>query len=193
MVWSILLYKSFEKIFIWGWIWFESFCFTNPLRKASLEAEAGLKHLALQILWERLHLRPDLVWSIFLYKSLKKGFIWANVIGTRFCIGLTSLCSQTITSYGDQLLRILQMRQHFKFGLVQLRRTSSQMRHPVLHVRWTLCYWITPLTRTPYCVQAFKKSFIWGWIWFEASCFPDPSRKAPFEAEVGLKFVWAQT
>ena len=76
MVWSILLYKSFEKVFIWGWIWFESFCFTNPLRKASLEAEAGLKHLALQILWERLHLRLDLVWSFFLYKSLKKSFIW---------------------------------------------------------------------------------------------------------------------
>ena len=27
-----------------------------------------------------------------------------------------------------------------------------------------------------------------GWIWFEASCFPDPSRKASFEAEAGLKF-----
>ena len=32
LVWSILLYKSFEKVFIWGWIWFEACCFTNPLR-----------------------------------------------------------------------------------------------------------------------------------------------------------------
>ena len=72
LVWRILLYKSFEKVFIWGWIWFEAFCFTNPLRKVSFEAEAGLKHLALQILWERLHLRLDLVWSFFFYKSLNK-------------------------------------------------------------------------------------------------------------------------
>ena len=74
--WSILLNNSLKKVFIWGWIWFEAFCFTNPLRKASFEAEAGLKHLALQILWERLHLSLDLVWSFFLYKSLKKSFIW---------------------------------------------------------------------------------------------------------------------
>ena len=73
---SILLYKSFKKIFIWGWIWFEASCFTHPLRKSSFEAGFGLKHIALHILQEKLHLRLDLVWSFFLYKSFKKVFIW---------------------------------------------------------------------------------------------------------------------
>ena len=102
LVWSILLYKSFKKGFIWSWSWFEASCFTDPLRKVSFEAESGLKLFPLQILKERLHLRRELVWSIFLHKSLKKGFIW-------------------------------------------------------------------------------------GWSWFEASCFTNPLRKSSFEAGSGLK------
>ena len=76
MVWIILLYKSFKKGFTWSWSWFEASCFTDPLRKASFEAGSGLELLPLQILGEKLHLRLELVWSHFLYKSLKKGFIW---------------------------------------------------------------------------------------------------------------------
>ena len=48
----------------------------DPSRKASLEAGAGLKHLPLHALWEKLHLKLELVWSILFYKSLKKAFIW---------------------------------------------------------------------------------------------------------------------
>ena len=72
------LYKSLKKRFIWGWSWFEAFSFTNSQRKASFEAWADLKHLALQILQENLHLRLDLVWIILLYRSfrsLRKRFI----------------------------------------------------------------------------------------------------------------------
>ena len=29
---SILLYRSFKKVFIWSWIWFEVYCFTDPLK-----------------------------------------------------------------------------------------------------------------------------------------------------------------
>ena len=36
-------------------------CFTDPLRKASFKAEAGLKLFPLQILKETLHLRLELV------------------------------------------------------------------------------------------------------------------------------------
>ena len=101
LVWSILLYRSFEKGFIWGWSWFEASCFTAPLRNQSLKAGAGLKHLPLHALWEKLHLRLELVWSILLYRS-------------------------------------------------------------------------------------FKKSFIWGWSWFESFSFVNPSRNSSFEAEAGL-------
>ena len=76
LVWSIFLHRSFKKGVIWGWIWFEASCYTDPLRKASFDADAGLKHLASQILQERLHLRMDLVWSFFLYRSLKKRCTW---------------------------------------------------------------------------------------------------------------------
>ena len=101
-VWSVLLYKSFKKGFIWSWSWFEASCFTDTLRKASFEAGSGLKLFLLQIIKEKLHLRLELVWSIFLYKSL-------------------------------------------------------------------------------------KKDFIWGWSWFETSCFTNPLRKSSFEAGSGLK------
>ena len=76
LVWSILLYKSFKKGFIWSWSWFEASCFTDTLRKASFEAGSGLKLFLLQILKETLHLRLELVWSIFLYKLATKSFIW---------------------------------------------------------------------------------------------------------------------
>ena len=62
--------------FIWGWSWFEACCFTDPLRKASFEAGSGLNLSPLQILRETCHLRLQLVWNIFFYKSLKKSFVW---------------------------------------------------------------------------------------------------------------------
>ena len=37
-----------------GWTWFEAFSSINPLRKAHLEAGAGLKHIPLLILSEKL-------------------------------------------------------------------------------------------------------------------------------------------
>ena len=146
LVWSIFLYMPCEKSFIWSWSWFEAFCFTNPLRKssfetgsvwsiliarsfkkASFEAEAGLKHLALQILQERLHLRLDLVWSFF----------------------------------------------------------PLQILEETLHLRRELV-WSILLN------NSLKNVFIWGWIWFEASCFTDPLREASFEAEAGLKHFASQ-
>ena len=45
--------------------------FTNPLGKTHLEAGAGLEHLPLVVLEERLVWRLGLVPSIFLYTSLK--------------------------------------------------------------------------------------------------------------------------
>ena len=48
----------------------------SPLRKASLDAGAGLKHLPSHALWEKLHLKLELVWSILFYNSFKKAFIW---------------------------------------------------------------------------------------------------------------------
>ena len=126
LVWSIFLYKLakksfiwglswFEtscftnplKIFIWGWIWFESSCFTDPLdpwENDSFVTGAGLDHFPSQILQERLHLKLKLVWSTLLHRSFKKGFIE-------------------------------------------------------------------------------------GWSWFEASCLTDPLRKASFEAGPGLKHL----
>ena len=79
LVWNIFFYKSLKKSFVWGWSWFEASCFTDPLRKSSFEAGSGLKHISSQILQERLHLRLKLVWSILLYKSFKKGFIWSRI------------------------------------------------------------------------------------------------------------------
>ena len=72
LVWGTFLYKSFQKDLIGGWSWLEASSFTNPLRKAWLEAGASLRHFPLQILWERLRWRLELVRGIFLYKSFKK-------------------------------------------------------------------------------------------------------------------------
>ena len=71
--------------FIWGLSWFQVSCFTDPLKKASFEAGSGLKPFPLQILKETLHLRLELVWSILLYKSLKKSFIWGWSWFEAFC------------------------------------------------------------------------------------------------------------
>ena len=42
LVWSVFLNKSFEKSSFGGWSWFDAFSFTSPLRRAHLEAGAGL-------------------------------------------------------------------------------------------------------------------------------------------------------
>ena len=72
LVWGTFLYKSFQKDLIGGWSWLEASSFTNPLRKAWLEAGASLRRFPLQILWERLCWRLELVRGISLYNSFKK-------------------------------------------------------------------------------------------------------------------------
>ena len=50
--------------------------FSIKTQRSSFEAASGLKPFPSQILKETLHLRLELVWSILLYKSFKKVFIW---------------------------------------------------------------------------------------------------------------------
>ena len=49
-----------------------------------------------------------------------------------------------------------------------------------LHLRLELVWSI-------FFYKSLKKSFIWGWSWFEAPCFTNPLRKSSFEAGSGLK------
>ena len=127
LVWSSFLYNSFEKRFIWGWSWFGAFPFTNPYGKASFEAEADLKHLALQILEEILHLKLDLVWFFRLQilketLHLRMELVWSIFL--------------------------------YKLG----RKASFEAWADLKHL----------------ALQILLKIFIWGWIWFESSCFTDP-------------------
>ena len=47
-------WKFFKKSLIRGWGWFEAFSVTNPLRKAWLQAGAGVGHFSSQILYKHL-------------------------------------------------------------------------------------------------------------------------------------------
>ena len=154
---------SFKKGFIRGWSWSEASSFTCPVRKTSFEAGAGLKHFVLQILWESLHLRLDLVWSVLLYKSFRKGFIWSWSWFEASC-------------FTDPLRKA-----SFEAGS-GLKFFPSQILKEMLHLRLELVCSI-------FFYKSFKKVFIWGWSWFEASCLTNPLRKSSFEAGSGLKHL----
>ena len=157
---------ALKKRFIWGWSWFEASCFPDPLRKASFEAGSGLKLFPLQILKETLHLRLELVWSIFLYKSLKKSFIWGWSWFEASCFTNPWRKSSFETGSGLNFFRL-------------------QILKETLHLRLELVWSI-------FLYKSLKKSFIWGWSWFEASCFTNPLRKSSFEAGSGLKHLASQ-
>ena len=71
--------------------------FTNPLRKARLESGAGLRQFPLQILWEKLAWRLDLVWATFLYKSFEKSSpgVWSWFEAVCFAYPLRKACLET--------------------------------------------------------------------------------------------------
>ena len=163
LVWSILLYKSFKKVFIWGWIWFEASCFTDPSRKASFEAGSGLKLFPLQILKETLHLRPELGWSILLNNSLKKVFIWGWIWFE--------------ASYSTDTLR------KASFEAVSgLKLLPLQILKEALHLRLELVWSIL-------LYKSFKKVFIWGWIrWIQLQ---KTSHQSIWLASLTWTSIWA--
>ena len=55
------LFTCFEKNLITGWSQCEASSFTNPLRKARVQAGAGVGCFPLQMLPERLDCRPELL------------------------------------------------------------------------------------------------------------------------------------
>ena len=148
LIWSILLYRSFKKVFIWSWIWFEASCFTNPLRKSSFEAGAGLDHFPSQILKERLHLKLKLVWSILLHRSFKKGSIsgWSWFEASCFPDPLRKASFEAEAGLKHLALQILWERLHLRLDLV-----------------WSFFFY-----------KSLKKNFTWGWSWFEAFFCTNP-------------------
>ena len=66
------VHASFQEHVITGW-WLSGACsFTNSQRKSCVETVAGLRQFPLQVLWEKLVWRLELVWGMCLCKSFKK-------------------------------------------------------------------------------------------------------------------------
>ena len=66
------VHASFQEHVITGWCLSGACSFTNSQRKSCVETVAGFRQSPLQVLWERLVWRLELVWCTFLYKSLRK-------------------------------------------------------------------------------------------------------------------------
>ena len=167
LVWSILLHRSFKKVFLWCWIWFEASCPTDPLRKASFEAGFGLKLFPLQILEENIHFRLELVWSILLHKSFKKGFIWGWIWFEASC------CTDHLRKASFE-------------AEAGLKHLVLQIHQESLHLRLELVWNI-------FLNKFFKKGFIRDWSLFEAYSYTSPLRKAFIEAGVDSKHLALQT
>ena len=135
----------------------------NPLRKASLDTGAGLKHLPSHALWEKLHLKLELVWSILFYKSFKKAFIWDWIWFEASCLSdpLTRLHLRLKLVWSILLYR------SFKKGFIwswiwfdESFSFTNPWRNASFDLVWSISLY-----------RSFKKGFIWGCIWCEASSF----------------------
>ena len=167
LVWTSFLHKSFEKSSFGGWSWFEAFSFTNPLRKAHLEAGIGLKHFPLLILWEKLVWRAEVIGRLELVLPSDSLFAGSSWFGAR----------SFINPKGKACLE-----------------AGPGLKHFPLQILYKKLIWRLELVWGIFRYKSFKESLFGGWSWFEALSFTNPLRRCRWEAGACWRhFPWVES
>ena len=165
LVRSIFLYISFEKGLFGDWGWFGPFSSTNPLRKARSEAGAGLKHFPLQILWEKLIWRLDLVWSTFPFKkSSLGGWSWFETFSFTNHMRKAHLEARP----GLKHLPLLILYENLVWRQKLVWSTFLYKSFKKKHICRLELVWSTLLSKS------WRKSLFGGWGWFGTFSFTNP-------------------